>query len=176
MPTPNPIEADRRFLIFNATVSGLALAFLIWLLMFHGGLGTSTVDLRFMPAINAGFNTVATGLLVAAFVAIKRGRADLHQRFAVSAFAASLLFLVGYVAYHFVHGDTRYEGGHRGIYLAILASHVILSITVVPLALSAFYFAAQRRFEIHKRITRFLLPIWLYVSVTGVIIYFFLHG
>src|SRR5690606_21942747 len=101
---------------------------------------------------------------------------ELHRRLAVGAFAASALFLVGYVTYHYVHGDTRYEGGHRGLYLSILASHVLLSITVVPMALSAFYFAAERRFAIHKLIARVLLPVWRYVSVTGVVFFCFLHG
>jgi putative membrane protein len=94
----------------------------------------------------------------------------------VSAFVSSSLFLVGYVAYHYVHGDTRYAGDFRTIYLVILASHVLSSIGVVPMALSAFYFAFQRRFATHKKVTRILWPIWMYVSVTGVVIWWMLHG
>jgi putative membrane protein len=167
---------DRSFVVFNAAVSTLALAFLGWLLFFHGGIGTSAVDLRFMPAVNACLNAIAACLLVAAVVAIRSGNRALHQRLNVSAFAASALFFVGYVAYHYVHGDTRYVGAHRGLYLGILASHVLLSLFVLPLALSAFYLAANQRFATHRRVARVLFPIWLYVSVTGVVIFFFLRG
>jgi putative membrane protein len=96
----------------------------------------------------------------------------------LGAFASSSLFLVGYVAYHYVHGDTKYAGAGsmRVVYLALLASHVLLSIPVVPLCLAAFYYAFRRNFVTHKRITKFLFPIWLYVSVTGVVVYVMLHA
>jgi putative membrane protein len=171
--TPSP---DRGFLVFNTLVSGAAVAFLAWLLLVHGGAGTPGVDLRFMPAVNACLNATSAFLLVAAYVAIRSGRRDLHRRLTVSAYATSALFLAGYVAYHYVHGDTRYEGPYRGLYLGILGSHVLLSIGVVPMAIGAGYFAVKERFETHKRITRVLLPVWLYVSVTGVVVYFFLRG
>jgi putative membrane protein len=167
---------DRSFVLFNASVSALGLAFLGWLLFLHGGIGTSAVDLRFMPAVNAGLNALSACLLVAAFVAIKRGNRGLHQRLNVSAFASSALFLVGYVAYHYVHGDTRYVGAHRGLYLSILASHILLSLSLLPLVLTTFYLAANERFAAHRKVARVLLPIWLYVSVTGVLIFFFLRG
>ena len=96
----------------------------------------------------------------------------------VTAFALSAVFLVGYLSYHYVHGDTRYTGtgAMRAVYLTVLASHIVLSITVVPGALTAFYFALTRQFERHRRLNRVFLPIWLYVSVTGVAIYFMLRG
>jgi putative membrane protein len=95
----------------------------------------------------------------------------------VTAFVLSSLFLTGYVIYHYVHGDTKYtsEGMMRGIYFAILASHVLLSMAVVPLSLTTFYFAWRKRFRRHRIVARVTLPIWLYVSVTGVVIYFMLH-
>jgi putative membrane protein len=86
------------------------------------------------------------------------------------------LFLIGYVAYHFVHGDTKYTGAYRSVYLPLLASHVLLSMAVLPLALAAFWFAVRQQFVTHKKVTRVLWPIWLYVSVTGVAVFFFLHG
>ena len=86
------------------------------------------------------------------------------------------LFLMGYVAYHFVHGDTKYTGAFKPLYLTVLASHVLLSMAVLPLALSAFWLAARRDFARHKKVTRVLWPIWLYVSVTGVVVFFMLHG
>lgn len=176
MDAPTTTPADRGFYLFNAAVSLVAVAFLAWLLLVHGGVGAPGVDLRFMPAVNAGLNASSACLLVAAFVAIKSGRRDVHKRLNVLAYATSALFLIGYVAYHYVHGDTRYVGPYRGLYLGILASHVLLSIGVVPMAIAAGYFAARQRFAAHKRVTRVLLPVWLYVSVTGVVVYFFLRG
>ncbi len=167
---------DRGFLLFNAAVSLGAVGFLAWLLLVHGGAGSAGVDLRFMPTVNAALNAASACLLVSAYVAVRRGRRDVHKRLNVLAYAASGLFLVGYVAYHYVHGDTRYAGAYRGLYLSILASHVLLSIGVVPMAIAAGYFAAKGRFETHKKVARVLLPVWLYVSVTGVVVYFFLRG
>ncbi len=169
--------SDRGFFLFNAVVSTLATAFLAWLLLMHKG-ADGGLDLSFMPAVNAGLNSLAATFLVAGWIAIRRGHRSLHQRLMVAAFASSAVFLIGYVAYHYAHGDTRYpeSAPYRTVYLGILATHVVLSITVVPLALSAFWFAAKKRFQTHRRVTRVLAPIWLYVSVTGVVIYFMLRN
>ena len=92
-------------------------------------------------------------------------------------FAASTLFLVGYVVYHAVHGDTPFGGAGaiRGFYFAVLASHVLLSMMVVPLVLLALWFAFKREFQRHARVTRWLHPLWLYVSVTGVVVFLMLR-
>lgn len=167
---------DRRFMIVNAAVSSLALALLAWLLLVRratpGG-----ADLSFMPAINACLNALAALLLVAGYRAIKRRDRALHQRLMVSAFCASSLFLVGYVAYHYVHGDTKFtgQGAIRYVYFTVLVTHVLLSMAIVPMALASFYYAFRARFITHAKIARVLLPIWLYVSVTGVVIYFMLR-
>lgn len=169
--------SDRTFFVFNAVVSTLALAFLAYILMVRRGAGgAGDVDLRFLPAVNAGFNATAAALLTAGWVAIRRGARRVHQYLMVSAFAASALFLVSYLVYHWVHGDTRYTGPARGLYLFILATHVLSSMAVVPGCLAAFWFAWRKRFERHKRVTRWLAPVWLYVSVTGVVIFFMLRG
>lgn len=165
----------RSFLVFNAIVSAAALGFLGWLLLLHGGARGSGVDLSFMPAVNASFNATAAVLLIAGRLAVARKNAELHKRLMVAAFAVSGLFLLGYVAYHFVHGDTKYAGDFRALYLTVLASHVLLSMAVLPLALSAFWLAARRDFVRHTKVTRVLWPIWLYVSVTGVVVFFMLH-
>ena len=171
-------RSDKPFFIFNAVVSVLALSLLGWLLLIHGGMQSPTVNLRFMPMVNAVFNATAASLLVAGWVAIKKQRADLHRYFMVAAFAASALFLVGYLAYHAVHGDTKFggEGSVKVAYLVLLASHVLLSMPVVPMALVAFYFAFRKQFDRHRRVTRWLSPIWLYVSVTGVLVFVMLRG
>lgn len=171
-----PARADRAYFISIAVASAAALALLSWLLLLRKGDASLDLDLRFMPAVNAGLNATAATLLTLGWLAIRQQRTELHRRLMVSAFAASSLFLVGYLAYHYVHGDTKYVGPYRGPYLALLASHVLLSIPVVPMALLAFYFAWRKRFTAHKRVTRFLAPIWLYVSVTGVVVYFVLRG
>lgn len=169
--------ADRRFFAFNAVVSAGALSLLAWLLLLHDGVQWDA-DLSFMPAVNASFNALAATFLVLGWVAIRRGRRVVHQRLMIAAFVSSTLFLMGYLAYHFVHGDTRYtgEGPLRTVYFVVLISHIVLSVPIVPMALSAFYFAWKKRFATHKRITRILAPIWLYVSVTGVLVFFLLHG
>ena len=168
---------DRSFFIFNAVVSVAALSLLSWLLLIHGAVPSSSVDLRFMPAVNACFNATAASLLLAGWVAIKTKRVELHRYFMVSAFVASALFLVGYLAYHAVHGDTKFGGVGmlRTIYLTILVSHVLLSTVIVPLALTAFYYAWRRDFRKHTKVTRVLHPIWLYVSLTGVVVFMMLR-
>jgi putative membrane protein len=171
--------SDRTFYVLTGVVSAAALALLAWLLLIRrGGGGEAQVDLRFMPAVNASLNAAAASLLLAGWVAIKRGARRVHQYLMVATFVASALFLVGYLAYHYVHGDTRYagDGVMRTVYLVVLASHVLLSMPVVPLALVAFYLAWRQDFRRHRKVTRWLAPIWLYVSVTGVVVYFMLRG
>jgi putative membrane protein len=168
--------SDRSFFVVNALVSSVALGVLFWLLVARhgsaGGGGPSS-----LPAINATLNATSALLLATGWVAIRRGARRAHAWLMVSAFVSSAVFLVCYLAYHYVHGDTRFggQGAVRTVYLFILATHVVLSITVVPLALTAFWFAVRRAFVRHKRVTRFLLPIWLYVSVTGVVVYWMLY-
>lgn len=167
----------RAFLVFNAVLSSAALAFLAWLLLVHEG-GGAGADLSFLPAVNAGLNSVAALLIVAGWIAIRRGGRRAHRYLMVSAFAASALFLVSYVVYHYAHGDTRYtgDGVMRLVYFGVLITHVLLSMAVVPMALSALWLAYKKRFAAHKRVTRVLAPIWLYVSVTGVVIFFMLRS
>ncbi len=159
-------------------LSTAALAALGWLLLVHRSSGAATSDLQFLPAVNATLNGIAALLLLAGWVAIRRGSMRVHRLFMVGAFAASTLFLICYLAYHAVHGETRYAGtgAMRTLYLMVLATHVLLSTTVVPLALTAFWFAFRREFRRHRRVTRVLWPIWMYVSVTGVAIFLLLRG
>jgi len=168
---------DRTFYAFNAVLSVAALSFLAWILMIRKSSG-SNVDLRFLPAVNASLNATAACLLAAGWIAIRRGARKVHQYLMVSAFAASSLFLVCYLTYHYVHGDTKYAGHGplRAVYLLILATHILLSSAVVPLSLTSFYFAYRRKFARHRKVGKVLLPIWLYVSVTGVVIFFMLRA
>ena len=172
------LGSDKRFFIFNAVLSAAAIGLLAWLLLIRGGSGSASLDLHFMPMVNACLNATSSLLLLCGYVAVKRGNPRIHRYFMVSAVASSALFLVGYVAYHFVHGDTKFGGigTIRTVYLSILASHVLLSIAVVPMVLTALYFAWRKQFARHTNVTRILFPIWLYVSVTGVVIFFMLRG
>lgn len=176
MEATTAVGQGRAFLVFNAVLSTGALAFLAWLLLVREGGGIGA-DLSFLPAVNASLNATAASLLLAGWVAIRTGNRRAHQYLMVAAFAASALFLISYVVYHYAHGDTRYtgEGPLRVVYFVVLASHVLLSMAVVPMALSALWLAARRRFAAHRKVTRVLAPIWLYVSVTGVVIFFMLR-
>ena len=175
---PRDAVTDRSFFLFNGIVSVSALIFIAHILLVRASGPAEGVDLRFLPAVNASLNGLSALLLAAGWVAIRNKNIRLHRYLMVSAFAASGLFLVCYLTYHYVHGDTKYqgEGAIRAVYFFILISHIVLSIFVVPAALSAFYFAWKREFARHRRLTRVALPVWLYVSVTGVIIYFMLQG
>jgi putative membrane protein len=176
MVRPMVRQGDRSFWIFNALVSTTAVGFLGWLLLVREGGGVNA-DLGFMPGVNAALNATSATLLVAGFIAIRNGRREIHKRLMVSAFAASAVFLVGYILYHYAHGDTPYqgEGSIRIAYFTILISHVLLSIVMLPMILTTFFLAARERFATHKRLARWTLPIWLYVSITGVVIYFMLR-
>jgi putative membrane protein len=170
-------RTDRRFFAWNAVVSTLAVGFIAFILR-RDSSPAGTVDLSFVPALNAVFNALSSLCLVTGWIAIRRKAVNLHRLCMVTAFALSAVFLVGYLSYHYVHGDTKYtgSGAMRTVYFVVLASHILLSITVVPGALTAFYFAFTRQFERHRRLNRVFLPIWLYVSVTGVAIYFLLRA
>ena len=168
-------RSDRAFFTFNAVVSALAVAFIAFILL--RGHSAGGADLSVMPAINASFNALSALCLVAGYIAIRQKRMVVHRLLMITAFLCSVLFLVGYLGYHFVHGDTKFAGvgPTRVVYFALLTSHVLLSIGVVPLALTSFYLAFTRSFERHRRLNRAFLPIWLYVSVTGVVIFFMLR-
>ncbi|MGE0360852.1 MAG: DUF420 domain-containing protein [Vicinamibacterales bacterium] len=170
-------RTDRVFFAWNAVVSTAAVAFIAFILRRESA-SSGSVDLSFVPALNALFNALASVCLVTGWLAIRRKAVAFHRACMITAFALSGVFLVGYLAYHYVHGDTRYPGTGvmRTVYLAVLASHIVLSIAVVPGALTAFYFALTKQFDRHRRLNRVFLPIWLYVSVTGVVIYLMLRG
>jgi putative membrane protein len=171
-----PDQSDRSFWIFNAVLSTAAVGFLGWLLLVRDGGGVNA-DLSFMPGVNATLNAISATLLLLGLGAIRSGRREVHKRLMVSAFVASAVFLVGYVLYHYAHGDTHYQGigTIRIAYFAILITHVVLSIVMLPMILTTFYLAARERFATHKRLARWTLPIWLYVSLSGVVIYFMLR-
>jgi putative membrane protein len=131
-----------------------------------------------LPPVNAGLNALAALLLTAGFFAIRARRRGLHRALMLSAFGASTLFLVSYVVRFSLTGTTPFPGtgAAKTAYLVVLVSHMVLAIAVVPLALRTLWLSAVRgRFDAHKRIARVTFPIWMYVSVTGVVVYFMLY-
>jgi uncharacterized membrane protein YozB (DUF420 family) len=130
-----------------------------------------------LPAVNATLNAIAGILLVCGYVMIRRGRIAVHRRFMLSAFATSALFLVCYVIYHANIGSRPYpgQGPLRIVYYVILVTHVLLAMAVLPLAIITLTHGLRARFDRHVPIARWTFPIWLYVSVTGVVVYLMLY-
>jgi uncharacterized membrane protein YozB (DUF420 family) len=135
------------------------------------------LDVSDLPAANAVLNATSAGLLIWGFALIRRGRKAAHRRAMLAAFAVSVLFLISYVAYHAQVGTVRFQktGAIRTIYLSILATHTVLAAAVPVLAAITLTRALRGRFDKHRRIARWTLPIWLYVSVTGVVVYLMLY-
>lgn len=136
-------------------------------------LGIKVEPLSFLPPIYAAINGITAVVLVSAVVAIKYGKKKLHERLMTTAIALSLAFLVMYVAYHMTTDSTKFGGDGiiKFMYFFILISHILLSIAVIPLVLVSYVRALSEKFDRHKRIANITFPIWLYVAVTGVIVY-----
>lgn len=165
-----------------AVISAVALALIGWVL-FGGKASRDPSALSFLPTVNACMNALSAACQVAAIVAIRQRRRELHRNLMLGALAASALFFVGYLVYHRLHGDTPYPQGAslRGVYLAVLASHVLGSIAVVPMVLVSFARALRAQkdgtaFDKHKRIAKLTFPLWLYVSVTGIVVFLMLRA
>ena len=130
-----------------------------------------------LPALNASLNALAACLLALGYWFIRRGRRQAHKASMLAAFVTSALFLVSYVIYHASAGSRPFSGAGpvRVVYFVILVSHIVLAAAILPLALVTLWRALTERFDRHRRIARYTLPLWLYVSVTGVIIYAMLY-
>ena len=130
-----------------------------------------------LPAVNAALNTVSTIFLTCGYLFIRRQRQVAHRNCMIGAVISSALFLTCYLIYHYNAGRTvfRDPAWFRPIYLTILLTHTILAVVIVPLVLTTLYRAARRQFDRHKKIARWTWPIWMYVSITGVVIYFLLY-
>ncbi len=135
------------------------------------------MDFTLLPTVNALLNATAASLLVWGYVLIRRGEREKHRKAMMAAFAVSILFLVSYMLYHWQAGSVRYQktGLIRTVYLSILLTHTVLAALVPPMAALTLYRAWTGQFERHRRIARWTLPMWLYVSVTGVVVYLMLY-
>jgi len=136
------------------------------------------IEISTLPAVNAALNATSAVLLTIGYWFIRRRQITAHKVCMLSAFGTSTIFLTCYLIYHYHVGHVAFQGtgAIRGVYLAILASHVVLAFLVLPLSLTTLYHAFRNNFDRHRRIARWTLPIWLYVSVTGVLVYWMLYG
>lgn len=135
------------------------------------------MTLSALPTLNAMLNGLCAVILVVGLVAIKRDNRTLHIRCMLAATTVSVLFLISYVTYHATHGSTRFQGQGwiRPAYFTLLLTHTVLAVLNVPLVLTTLYRAARSQFDAHRRIARITWPVWMYVSVTGVLIYLMLY-
>jgi uncharacterized membrane protein YozB (DUF420 family) len=130
-----------------------------------------------LPAVNASLNATTAVLLIVGYVLIRRGRRQLHRRVMITALCTSVLFLVSYLTYHAHAGSKHFTGTGtaRTIYFSILLTHTVLAAAIVPLAIMTLSRGLSARYDRHRKIARWTLPIWLYVSVTGVVVYWMLY-
>lgn len=161
----------KKFIIIVSIAIPVAVALLF--LVNLRKLGFNVEPLTFLPPIYATINAFTAVLLIASVIAIKKGNKKLHEQLTTSAIICSALFLVMYVAYHMTSDTTKFggEGTIKYIYLFILFTHILLSIVIIPFVLITFMRARLGKFPQHKKIAKITFPLWLYVAVTGVIVY-----
>jgi putative membrane protein len=154
-------------------ISAVASLFLCWLVYYHAPADVTGTHLLFLPALNALLNGLSAIALVFGFWFIRAKRISEHRTAMFTAFVFSTLFLVTYITNHALHGDMRFlaSGTIRYVYFPLLISHIGLSVVALPMILITFFLSLTGRFPAHRRLARFTFPIWLYVSVTGVIVY-----
>jgi putative membrane protein len=157
-------------------VSVVASLFLFWLIYFHPPGDVAGTELAFLPALDALLNAFAAIALVIGFLFIRAGKVWAHRGSMFTAFVFSSIFLAAYITNYALHGDMHFQGvgGIRWVYFPLLISHIILAVLVLPMILITFFLSLSGRFPAHRKLARYTFPIWLYVSVTGVIVYLML--
>lgn len=135
------------------------------------------MDFGFLATVNAALNLTSATLLTIGYVNIRRGRQETHRRFMLAALTSSALFLISYLIYHYTVGSVPYprQDWTRPVYFAILIPHVLLAALMVPFILVAVRHALKQRFEKHRRIMRWVWPVWMFVSVSGIVVYLMLY-
>lgn len=175
-PASSPRSGIAPAIAAIVVISAAATAFLFWLIYIHPAAATRG-QWAFLPAMDAVLNGLAATSLLIGYSFIRAHRIRAHRAAMITAFGFSTLFLVGYIAHHALHGDVRYplHAAFRVPYLWLLASHIILATFTLPLVLVTFFFSLSGRIPQHRKIARWTFPIWLYVSVTGVITFVMLR-
>jgi putative membrane protein len=171
-----PRSSTRPAVAAILVISAAATLFLFWLIYIHPAAATSA-QYAFLPALNAVLNGLSATALLIGYTFIRAHRIKAHRASMMTAFAFSTLFLVSYIAHHALHGDVRYpaHAALRSVYLPLLASHIVLAVLALPLVLVTFFFSLSGRIPQHRKVARWTFPLWLYVSVTGVITYIMLR-
>jgi len=173
-----PSQASPRTAIAAIlAVSLVATLFLFWLIYVHPAGDAAGARFTFLAPMNAVFNGLSAVALLVGYSFIRARRIAAHRASMFTAFGFSTLFLVGYIAHHALHGDVLYpaHGAFRTFYLSLLASHIVLAIVALPLILTTFFLSLSGRIPMHRKVARWTFPIWLYVSVTGVVTYIMLR-
>jgi putative membrane protein len=155
-------------------VSAAASLFIFWLVYYHAPADVTGTHLLFLPALNALLNGLSAVALATGFLFIRSGQVAPHRNSMFTAFVFSSLFLAAYITNYALHGDMVFPknaGAIRWVYFPLLISHIILAVIALPMILITFFLSLSGRFPAHKRLARFTFPVWLYVSVTGVIVY-----
>jgi putative membrane protein len=183
IPAPLQLVALKETSLKKATlvilgVSLAALLLLVGVIYGHGRATEAPAWVSVLPALNAFLNATSAIFLVLAFAAIRRRDVVAHSRRVLVSLGASALFLVSYIVYHSVHGDSHFAGTGliRPLYFFVLVTHVTLSAVVLPLIFFSLFFSLSGRFPRHKAVARYTFPIWLYVSVTGVLVFALLRA
>lgn len=179
MPTiaaPNPNYRTPPSVIWGIVgISAVASMFLAWLVYYHPPTDVAGTHLAFLPALNALLNAVCTVFLLVGFRHIRRREITKHRNSMFGAFVVSSVFLVAYIANHVLHGDMLFPKTHptaRFVYLwVLLTPHILLAVIALPLILITFFLSLSGRFPAHKKLAHWTFPIWLYVSVSGVVVY-----
>jgi putative membrane protein len=168
-----PRTSTRPAIAAILALSAAATGFLFWLIYIHPAADQTSVRFAFLPALNAVLNGLSATALLIGYTFIRARRIRAHRAAMLTAFGFSTLFLVSYILHHALHGDVRYplHAALRMVYLPLLASHIVLAVVALPLVLVTFFFSLSGRIPQHRKVARWTFPLWLYVSVTGVITY-----
>lgn len=169
---------NRTAFLLIAFLSACIVGFLFWLIYFQEPLNEGVGGrASWLPAFNAFCNGLSATFVTLGVMSIRAGQKRRHGMLMLGATVASACFFIGYLVYHSLHGDSRFtgEGWIRPVYYFILISHIILSIAVVPMVLTTLYLAARRQWSSHRKLARWTYPVWLYVSVTGIVVFVLLR-
>jgi putative membrane protein len=171
MTTAAPRSGTRIAIAAILAVSAAATVFLFWLIYVHPAADSASARFAFLPALNALLNGLSAVALLIGYTFIRAKHIQAHRAAMMTAFAFSTLFLISYILHHYLHGDVYYpaQAAYRTLYRTLLASHILLAVVALPLILVTFFFSLTGRIPLHRRIARWTFPLWLYVSVTGVV-------
>jgi putative membrane protein len=171
-----PQSGSRSAIAAILAISAAASLFILWLIYIHPAVVASG-RFVFLPALNALLNGLSATALLIGYIFIRARRIQAHRAAMITAFGFSTLFLVSYILHHALHGDVRYpaHAALRSLYLPLLASHIVLAVVALPLVLVTFFFSLTGRIPQHRKVARWTFPLWLYVSVTGVVTYIMLR-